>query len=93
MNDFIESLKKKPVQYRKRVLFLTTTSVTGIIVLVWLSTFNFLPNISDEDSIAVDKQLRPIDDIKVSINGFIDTVKSVKNGMFGSVSSSTEESE
>lgn len=90
MSDIIETLRKKPVQYRKRILFFTSTFITGVIVLVWLSTFNFFPEISDEDSIAVDQQLRPVDDLKKSFIGFIDTLKVAKDGMFSNTASSTK---
>ncbi len=81
--DLIEQLRKKPLAYRKRVLLLSTTIITGVIFVLWLSTFDLNINVSETDSMAVEKQLRPIDEIKTNVVSFVDTVKKMSADIFG----------
>lgn len=38
MFDKINKLRKKPESYRKKIAFIISASITGIIFLIWLST-------------------------------------------------------
>lgn len=38
MFDKIDKLRKKPESYRKKIAFIISASITGIIFLIWLST-------------------------------------------------------
>ncbi|KKT44474.1 MAG: hypothetical protein UW34_C0010G0006 [Parcubacteria group bacterium GW2011_GWA2_44_15] len=83
MLDFIERLRKKPVAYRKRFLFLSTSIITGIIFIFWLLSFNANMDIDEVDSLALEKQLRPIDEIQANIADFYSLVKKIGNDIFG----------
>ncbi|MBI2475980.1 MAG: hypothetical protein HYV67_01945 [Candidatus Taylorbacteria bacterium] len=83
MFNYLEQLRKKPLAYRKRVLLFTTAVITGVIFIVWLSTFDLNLKVSDADSAALAKQLRPIDEVKTNIVSFIDSVKKISADIFG----------
>jgi len=83
MLDYIENLRRKPLAYRKRVLFLATSVITGLIVLVWLSTLNFNYNFNGEEEVAIEEQLKPVDEIKTNIVSFYDSVKKMSADIFG----------
>ncbi len=89
MLNYLEQLRKKPLHYRKRFLFLSTTVITLIIFLVWLSTFNFSSSVSPDDSAAVASQLKPIDEIKTNIVSFYETVKKIGGEIFGGTATSS----
>ncbi len=83
MFDFIENLRHKPLAYRKRVLLLVTTVITGLIILIWLSTLNFNSSIGDMDGTVIEEQLKPIGEIKKSAVSFFDSVKKMSADIFG----------
>ena len=83
MFHFLEQLQKRPIAYRKRVLLLSTSILTSIIVLVWLSTFRTVSDISEVDSVILEKQFEPIEEIKTNIGSFFDSVKTMSAGIFG----------
>jgi len=83
MLDYLEQLRKKPLTYRKRVLLFTTTIITAVIFVIWFSTFDSNINVSETDSAALEKQLRPIDEIKTNVVSFIDSVKKMSADIFG----------
>jgi len=87
MLDYIERLRKKPIAYRKRVLLLTTSVITGLIFIFWLSTFNLFFQVDEVDPSLVEEQLRPIEEIKTSALGFVEFVKEMGAGFFGSSTS------
>ncbi len=54
--DYIAKLQEKPVHIRKRILFLSTFSITAIIAVIWFS-FSFLVNSNPDnnnDAISMD---------------------------------------
>jgi hypothetical protein len=83
MFNYIEQLRKKPIAYRKRVLLLTTSILTGLVVLIWLSTFSLNLGSTDVDSAVIKDQLKPIDAIKTNAASFFDTIKSMSVSIFG----------
>jgi hypothetical protein len=87
--DFIEKLRDKPVAYRKRVVFFTASILTGIIVIVWLSTFGYRFGSKVVDPAVVEKQLQPFDEIKNSVGNFIDNVKDIGSEFFAGTSTTT----
>lgn len=86
MLDYIEQLKKKPLSYRKKVLVIVTTTVTGIIFLVWASTFNFSFNTSTAE---IENQLSPINEIATNASSFFTTVKKLGSQLFGGETSTS----
>lgn len=71
--DTIEKIQKKPLYYRKRVLFFTTSIITGIIAVIWFETFDF--NLNPVDSKAVSEEFKPLSEIKNSISDFFGEAK------------------
>ncbi|MDO8590399.1 MAG: hypothetical protein Q7R65_00270 [bacterium] len=88
MLDFIEKLQRKPLAYRKRILFLSTTVITGVIFVIWFSTFNLNTSAREVDIAAIEKDLRPIDEIKTNIASFIDSVKKISADIFDGATTS-----
>lgn len=84
MFNYLEQLRKKPLAFRKRVLLVTTCTLTGIIALVWISTFNVRLDTSETDIAVIENQLKPIEEIKTNIGGLIDAIKTMSAGVFGS---------
>ncbi len=39
MADFLERLHKKPIHERKRILLITTFSITAVIFIIWFIAF------------------------------------------------------
>lgn len=83
--DLIEKIQKKPLYYRKRVLLLSTTVITGVIAVVWFVTFDF--NLNPVDSSATAEEFRPLSEIKTNIVSFFGVAKKIGTEAFGSFSS------
>lgn len=87
MLDYIEQLRKKPVAYRKRFLLVFTTTITGIIFMIWATTFDF--NLSPSSSPVVEDGLGPISEIETNVSSFFTTVKKLGSEMFGGESTTS----
>ncbi|MSU55246.1 MAG: hypothetical protein EXS46_01750 [Candidatus Taylorbacteria bacterium] len=87
--DLIENLRKKPVAYRKRVVFVLSTVITIIILTFWLGTFNYRFGGNETSPELSQEGLKPIQEIKSSISNFIDSVKKIGSNVFGSLSATT----
>jgi len=64
--ESIEKLQKKPEAYRKRVALATAFIIIGIIIFVWLTTFN-LPKTNNAE---IKKVAAPFSFIKEDILNF-----------------------
>ena len=90
MFDYLEQLRKKPVAYRRRVVALTTTALTALIVIVWFSTLSFRVN-AVVDPKTLDNELKPFQEIKANIGNFYDSVVEVGTNLFSPSATSTSE--
>ena len=72
MMDYIVKLQEKPVHIRKRILLLSTFSITAIIAVVWFS-FSFLAN-SNPDNASADSTSTELSSLSSLGNIFL-TVK------------------
>src|SRR3989338_20762 len=90
MLDYLEQLRKKPLYYRKRVAVVGSTAISVIILLIWLSTFNFgmMANIIDSKAIA--KELKPLQPIKARVADFFTSVKEMSSAFFEVATSSVK---
>ncbi|MES2087485.1 MAG: hypothetical protein V4467_00675 [Patescibacteria group bacterium] len=80
MFDYIEQLRKKPLAYRKRFLLIVTTSITGLIFLIWVSTFNF--SFDQPVQSLEEEQSGPISEIASNISSFFTVIKKLGSEMF-----------
>ena len=87
MFNYLEQLRKKSLYYRKRLAVITAAIVTGLIVLIWLSTLNFGTGESVVDEKAVAEELKPLKQIKESVVDFYSSVKEMGSELFGVASS------
>ena len=83
--DIIEKIQKKPLYYRKRVLLLSTTVITGAIAVIWFVSFDFNLNPVDPESVA--EEFRPLSEIKASFISFVGVAKKIGTEAMGSFSS------
>ena len=87
--DLIEKLREKPVAYRKRVVFFVASVLTGLIVVVWLSTLDYRFDASENNTATIEKQLRPFEEIKTTIGSFYTSIKQISSEFFGGAGTST----
>jgi hypothetical protein len=86
--NYLENLRKKPIAYRKRVAVFGAAILSGLIFLIWLSTFNAgMANIADPKTVSED--LKPFEEIKSNIVSFYNSVKEASGNLFGSSASSS----
>jgi len=64
--EFIERMQKKPEAYRKRVALGAAFIIIGIIIFIWLTTFN-LPKTNNAE---IKKAAAPFSSIKEDILNF-----------------------
>ena len=68
MKKFVENLRKKPEHVRKNILYVTTCSVTAIILIFWIYGFsNHLSKPSTKEAFKND--LKPLTVIKDNLTG------------------------
>ena len=83
MLDMLEKLRSKPIAHRKRVLLLTAGSITGLIFIIWLSTFTTGIASESVDGATVEKTLGPIENLKNNFAYFYDSAKKLSGEIFG----------
>ena len=87
MFNYLEKLRRKPLSVRKRVAIYVASSITAVIVIVWLSTFN-LGGEKIVNSDSLEKDLKPFQEIKASISVFFDSLKEIGKSVIGVASTS-----
>lgn len=92
MLEYLEQLRKKPLSYRKRFLALTTTGITAVIVILWISTFGvgFGESVSPK---LTEDNLKPIEELKTGMSSFFAAVKDVSENVLGGFAATTSASE
>lgn len=85
MLNYLKQLRRKPLYQRKRIMFASASVITAIIFLFWLATFSAGVRFGDDDGEAIEKELRPISEIKESVGSFYQSVKAMSREIFGSV--------
>ncbi|KKU67308.1 MAG: hypothetical protein UX89_C0016G0011 [Parcubacteria group bacterium GW2011_GWA2_47_16] len=82
MMEYLEHLRKKPLHYRKRVAVLIASTITVLILLIWLSTFNFVSDTNVLDSKTIAEELKPLEQIKASVIDFYASLKEMSSVLF-----------
>ncbi|MCR4311461.1 MAG: hypothetical protein NUV54_02765 [Candidatus Taylorbacteria bacterium] len=88
MFDYLEQLRNRPYGERKKVAVLGASIVTGVIVLVWISTFSVRSS-KPIDTVALQEELRPFQEIKESAKAIFPQIKEVAGALFGLVMATT----
>ena len=82
MLEYLEQLRRKPLHYRKRVAVVATSFITGVILLIWFTTFNFGAGENALDSKSLAEELKPIQQIKESASAVFSTLKQTGYQLF-----------
>ncbi|MSR78803.1 MAG: hypothetical protein EXS59_01515 [Candidatus Taylorbacteria bacterium] len=90
MFEYLEQLRNKPQSYRKRVAVVASSVFTGLIILIWISTFG-VETAKVVDSKETAKEFAPFLEIKESTALFFSSLKQMAVSSFG-VSATTTES-
>ena len=74
--------------YRRNVVFVTTTTLTVLIIILWLATFSWgTPETADSKTLAND--LKPFEEIKSSVATFYTTITGATKSLFGGLATDT----
>ncbi len=87
MLQYLEQIRNKPQSYRKRVAVIASSIFTGLIILIWISTFS-VETAKVVDSKEMASEFAPFQEIKESTVLFFSSLKQMAVSSF-SVSSST----
>lgn len=73
MFDKIDKLRKKPESYKKKVVFMISIFITGIIFLIWISTLGVrFNNIENEISKQKEESKSMSAEVKESFSNLLD---------------------
>jgi len=86
--DYVENLRKKPIAYRKRFAIFGAAIITGLIFLIWLSTWS-ASTVNVADPKAISEDLKPFKEIKTNIVNFYDSVIQAGTSLLGGQASSS----
>ena len=90
MLQYLEQIRNKPQSYRKRVAVIASSIFTGLIILIWISTFS-VETAKIVDSKERAKEFAPFQEIKESTVLFFSSLKQMAVSSFG-VSATTTDS-
>lgn len=81
VREFLEKLHKKPVHVRRTILLISTASITGIIFIIWLTSWSVLFNPPKSDTASTLNIATPVFLIKDNWQGFRDSFSNSFSGL------------